>query len=291
MSDWSISNYDHVNEDIDETKYFPYSCELIGRARSFLVDRSSKDIFEVSIFVDFSISLQRKYFDHEVALLCGNAEDADEEETSENFSDLSMLKQFFFERVPAEIAPFYVMPFSVHSREDVSWHESELFAVLALMQISTVMKFYDATEQEWHQVVSDNKDLIRKKLPDVPDAELLSNLRRIVDRDSIGRAIIAAQCIEHADRLLDELNRDIEERDKQSEIASALNAAKHKETYRAKERVIEEWEKDRSRFSSASKAGRYFSDWLKDEGLKEHEPSTITNWIREYAKNQKIKLR
>lgn len=81
-----------------------------------------------------------------------------------------------------------------------------------------------------------------------------------------------------------------EEVKKKAERASQLNKNRHRKNHTAREMVIAEWLKDKSKFSSAEKAGNYLVDWLFNQGFQ-YETRTITNWIRDYAKQNGIKLR
>jgi hypothetical protein len=77
-----------------------------------------------------------------------------------------------------------------------------------------------------------------------------------------------------------------------SERAKDLNRLRHAPTNHAKKVVTAEWGKNPSQFASAEKAGKYFADWLEDQGIvKSIEPRTVTGWIRDYAKEFGVKLR
>lgn len=75
-----------------------------------------------------------------------------------------------------------------------------------------------------------------------------------------------------------------------SEKSKKLNEIRHEKNYAAKKMVIDEWKKEPSAFPSAAKAGLHFADWLEAKGRK-YEPSTVTTWIRDYAKEIGLRLR
>jgi hypothetical protein len=80
------------------------------------------------------------------------------------------------------------------------------------------------------------------------------------------------------------LRIDTERRRKEkSDRAKELNIARHKETYKAKELVIEEWKRLEPTGISPPRAGNKLSKWLESQSLS-YEPTTITNWIRAYKK-------
>ena len=77
---------------------------------------------------------------------------------------------------------------------------------------------------------------------------------------------------------------------KASEKMTMLNLARHQQNCAARERVVSEWEKSPSTWSSAEKAGLYFADLLTREGVT-YEPRTVTGWIRAHAKLKEIRFR
>jgi hypothetical protein len=90
---------------------------------------------------------------------------------------------------------------------------------------------------------------------------------------------------EHRDMVRQE-----EERKRKSMLGERLNVERHRVTNQAKAIAIEEWNRDRSRFPSAERAGLAISDWLQDKGF-EFEPRTVTGWIRAHAKQIGLRLR
>jgi hypothetical protein len=81
-----------------------------------------------------------------------------------------------------------------------------------------------------------------------------------------------------------------ETRERSLRSSKKLNTARHKKNNEAKGMAIKEWEKDRTKFISAAKAGRYLADWLESQDFI-YEPSTVTLWIRTHAKKKGIIFR
>lgn len=80
-----------------------------------------------------------------------------------------------------------------------------------------------------------------------------------------------------------------------SKLAKDLNALRHQGTNKAKNLVIDKWNKNRNQFPSGEQSGLYYADWLEAQGVfrkhsKENNtyewytPRTVTKWIRDYAK-------
>jgi len=84
----------------------------------------------------------------------------------------------------------------------------------------------------------------------------------------------------------------IEERNTRlkSEKSRSMNSARHAKRNKAVELVTSDWNKRKTEFRSAEKAGIFYSDWLRKQGY-EYEPRTITVWIRKFAKENGIALR
>lgn len=89
-----------------------------------------------------------------------------------------------------------------------------------------------------------------------------------------------------------------DERQRRSMKAKALNIARHRRDYEAKDLVLKEWEKETSMFSSGEKAGIYFADWLLRQGvdaeskpLYDYQPRQVATWIRLYAKQIGVRFR
>ncbi len=82
------------------------------------------------------------------------------------------------------------------------------------------------------------------------------------------------------------------ERERRSMQNEKLNIARHQKTNEAKVRVLREWEKNPSSWSSAEKAGNHFADQLVKDGILGNiEPRTVIGWIRTHARQIGVKLR
>ena len=78
--------------------------------------------------------------------------------------------------------------------------------------------------------------------------------------------------------------------------AKELGHISHRKTYEARDLVLLDWEKNKSDFNSAEKAGLHYANWISaknkdDKDKKAYEPRTVTTWIRTYAKQKGIRLR
>lgn len=80
-------------------------------------------------------------------------------------------------------------------------------------------------------------------------------------------------------------------RDSKRRRAAIMNEKRHAPAREARRLVIEDWLKDRSRFAGADPAGRFYVDWLKEQGFSIDSPRTISEWIRATAKEKRIRLR
>lgn len=80
------------------------------------------------------------------------------------------------------------------------------------------------------------------------------------------------------------------EKIRDAERKKGLSDSRHAESRLEKEMVIKKWEVNKSEFSSAEKAGVFYSDWLSNQG-REVAPRTVSKWIRDHAKTIGVKLR
>jgi len=69
--------------------------------------------------------------------------------------------------------------------------------------------------------------------------------------------------------------------------SKSMNNRRHAKGNEARKLVTDDWNRNRC---SAAKAGVQYAQWLEEKGYK-FEPDTITKWIRQYAKENGIKLR
>ena len=70
-----------------------------------------------------------------------------------------------------------------------------------------------------------------------------------------------------------------------------MNERRHRKRNNAYQLVTDDWSKRTSDWSSAAKAGEYYVDWLQEQGFDKYRPSTMTEWILKYAKDNDIRLR
>lgn len=75
------------------------------------------------------------------------------------------------------------------------------------------------------------------------------------------------------------------------EKSARMNSKRHSRRHAALKLVTEEWLTRKNDFPSAEKAGRFFSDWLREQHGIEFEPRTVTEWIRKFAKSKSISFR
>lgn len=73
--------------------------------------------------------------------------------------------------------------------------------------------------------------------------------------------------------------------------AAYLNDARHERNRETRKLACAEWDKDRTKYPSAEKAGRFISEQLESIGRTGCAPRTVTAWIRDHAKANGVKLR
>lgn len=289
MSFWEIENFDHVTGDIDEHFYFPYAGDLAIRARNLLIDKSAEDIFIISKVIEKLIEFQSINFDHEIALKCASATDADPLSTSRFYSHYRILKMLLDEWCTAA-SSLARIDFGAIIPEDRNpiWHPSELFAVLVISLVSSAMLAREAQEEEWRELLNGALPFDEFGLSDSEiSIEICERSWHLTCEISMG----AAGALHYAEHLKIEMDKEDLEIQRRRQKAIRLNFDKYEETYETKKRVIQEWEQRVNDFPSATKAGFYFYTWISDQKLKSHEPSTITKWIRDAAREKGIKWR
>ncbi len=175
----------------------------------------------------------------------------------------------------------------------------ELFATLALWLLA------DAIACLAPNKARDDLNQLMAMLPKVMESEFgiqssPTFYSPAVDASAVAYKAMDALCfaehLQEIDRLAalnlrQEVAKQEDERQNRSIKGRQLNNARHREGYEAKAKVIEEWERDYSKFPSAEKAGQYFSVWLEAQELKKFEPRTVTGWVREHAKKVGVKFR
>ncbi|QSP93801.1 hypothetical protein LPB19_11400 [Marinobacter salinisoli] len=94
--------------------------------------------------------------------------------------------------------------------------------------------------------------------------------------------------IDNYKRIRDAISR--RERFAKWEKSETGNKVRHARRNEARSLVTEDWNDKKTTFASTEKAGIHYADWLREKGF-EYEPRTVTNWIRQYAKDNGIRLR
>lgn len=161
----------------------------------------------------------------------------------------------------------------------------EFFAVLSLWMLADAIDFlkHNSLGVAWKRA--------SEALKALHFVDVIWRVRRAETTHELELAKINGENEKEITRLQELIHlQEQEEIQKRKERSAQLNKHRHQKNHQARTMVIEEWNKDRSRFSSASKAGNYFAESLLKQGIK-YEPSTVTNWIREYATKNGIKLR
>ena len=93
--------------------------------------------------------------------------------------------------------------------------------------------------------------------------------------------------IDNYKRTRDAINR--RERFAKWEKSEAGNKVRHARRNQARSLVTEDWDQKKTTFPSTEKAGIHYADWLREKGF-DYEPRTVTNWIRQFAKDNGIRL-
>lgn len=209
---------------------------------------------------------------------------------SENTSKLEALK---------DCIGWYV---TTDSEDFPNGKEYEFFAVLSLVLLAdsirwlTYSREFIVTASFTDGRVERSRSVEENKPSDIQSNYALAGESALIAMDAVCHAerleALARIETKHAQKVANTLIEiQAEEVKKRSLKATKLNLSKHRETYEAKAKVIEEWEKNISQFPSAEQAGVYFSEWLETNNLKKHEPRTITGWLRTYAKTIGVRFR
>ena len=202
---------------------------------------------------------------------------------------------------PENTSEVYALKMAINSRDDFEINGQDgdiyfsrdsynysMFAVLSLKIISRVLSNIKSASFSSGWLLLDAMDAVCY-------AEHLHEISRLlIDVEA-----------EHGRKVNDAIRQYKNERNEllqneKKEKSKKLNAIRHARTHEAKSMVLDDWEKNPDRFSSAARAGSYYVDWLEEKkfykdssrGAREtYQPLTIINWIREHAKNKGIKLR
>ena len=82
----------------------------------------------------------------------------------------------------------------------------------------------------------------------------------------------------------------VAEREKRKTAARAALDQRHAKAREHRAMVLFEWDKDRTKFASAERAGDFFADWLEDKGFV-YQQRTVRDWIRTHAKKKGVVFR
>lgn len=280
---------DPVYSDFDDDLYFPYLSELVDRSKSLLKQKTREEITAAARLMGYFFELFKVEHDHQVALNCKSSGDADLYESGDELGEFVILKGVFAERFPGQITTIFTFPDFAFERKNLGWHRAEVGAVVALATLASAMLFCDANRNVDHWVrelkkLGGDEELLRSE-------EFRGRFPEINRRQAWRLSLIALRILLYSEEFRLEHVQELLSLRAQSRKAKNLNKAKHKDTYIVREKVLLEWEKKIDAFPDATKAGYHFYTWHLEQGLKHHEPSTITKWIRDAAKEKGIKWR
>jgi hypothetical protein len=158
----------------------------------------------------------------------------------------------------------------------------EFFAVLSLWMLADAIDFLK------HNLLGLVWERASEALKALNFVDVILEVKRVETTHKLELAKINGENKKEIERLQELVHFQAQEEiQKRKERSIQLNKHRHKKTYLAKIMVIEEWNKDRSKFPSAAKAGNYLANWLLDKGFQ-YEARTITEWIRDYAKKMAL---
>jgi hypothetical protein len=303
--------FDPITGDVPEYP-FSYLPEIAGRARSILIGKTPLQLVAAAKRIDQEIE---RYFDDLKYVAVSDLKSKLQAEgdtletyfewdggteangrwlfkdemvddleipTASNCSEVDALKTIIDDRDSN-----FFLPEGAPDPEPEEYPEGktvELFAVLALWLLADALEWINCGDKHGMSIAA---GYAVKAMDSVCYAEHLHEIRWLVayqkaKSDGERTEALRKQHSEYQDLALWE----------KSERAKELNKRRHATTNHAKDVVSAEWAKSPSKFPSAEKAGIYFADWLKSQGIvKSIEPRTVTGWIRAYAKQQGIKLR
>jgi hypothetical protein len=289
MIDPSDDTFDLVHGPIDDELYFPYLSELIDRSKSLLRRKSRAEIATAAQLMGYFFEMFQVEYDHQVALQCETASDADLYESSDELGEFVILKEVLSRRFKGRINAAFAFPDFAFEKKDLSWYRYEVGAVVALQTLTTAMLCCDANRNVDHWVLELKK--LGGDVDVLESEEFRVRFPEINRRQAWRLSLIALRIVLYSEELRLKHVQELLSLRAHSRKAKNLNKAKHRDTYIVREKVLVEWEKKVDAFPSATKAGYHFYTWLLEQGLKQHEPSTITKWIRDAAKEKGIKWR
>lgn len=185
--------------------------------------------------------------------------------------------------------------------EFINGKKYEYFAILAMWQLVEAMIWLDVDFKK-------NLSKLTAIKPDIVEYHefIVKLIQHFKGRKNIEfaaqHAMDATEAICYAEQLFEiqkiqlgldlKIEIELEKKDvkRKSIISEKLNIARHKVRNVAFELVTNEWAKNQNQFLDMVKAGTHYSAWLEPQDFS-YEPSTVTSWLRAYAKKMGIKLR
>ncbi|MBC7787984.1 MAG: hypothetical protein H7Z18_11300 [Methylophilaceae bacterium] len=210
-------------------------------------------------------------------------------ETSENTSVIDALNMCF---------PLYD---DLGGEVFIDGKKYEYFAILAMWQLVESMIWLGVDfERNLSKLITDHSDKVEYR------EYIIRLIQHFKGRKNIEfaatSAMDATEAICYAEQLFEiqniqlgldaKIEIELERKDvkRKSIISEKLNIARHKVRNVAFELVTNEWAKNQNQFLDMVKAGTHYSAWLEPQDFS-YEPSTVTSWLRAYAKKMGIKLR
>lgn len=278
---------------------------ISGKVESYFRDARDTEIYRLQSELDVDGDEFQAFFEWDGGTkdngqwrFKGHMEDELDIPTANNTSELDALKTIIENRHSCFFLPEGAPP--PEPEEFPEGKDFELFAVLSLWLLADALRFLNKTEVG----LSIAGEYAIKAMDAVCYAEHLNEDDKTVSMLSAAfthafenqkteletaagksareaAAAAAAQAIELMKK---------ETAEKRTSLARQLNEKKHAKRNQARALVCGEWDKNRSAFPSAEKAGGHYADWLELQGF-EYEPRTVTNWIRDHAKKIGIRIR
>jgi len=273
---------------LGDVPFFPFSClpEIAFRARTLLKNHTAEQI--TSIAIDLSQDIDEYLSECRYRVIAqleseiGGTEsyetyfewDGGSAENGRWFFKDEMLDELDIETWDSinEVDTLKTISgnWGNNSMEYVENKDFELFSVLSLWLLSNALSFQDKTLTS----ISISGEYALKAMDAVCYAEHLCDSKFLVSNAK-------NTCSPDVVELL---------RQEKSILAKKRNAIKHIPTNNAKALVIEEFDKDRTKFPSAEKWSNYLADWLVDQGYS-LQPRKIANHLRVHVKIVGVRFR
>lgn len=281
-----FENFDPIHGEIPMAGNLFQLPAIANRARRLLTHRTVEQMEEVANGIGWAIDecftdIKRRA----VVASCGQRYSSDEHEkaaeyvsdedtldipTAENTSEIDALKmcEDWWADIGGEDFP--------------DGKPYELFAVMSLWMVAdalTWLKCWEKEEPLNRTDIGENQNILLtckyalKAMDSVCYAEHLSELNRL-EADAI--------YLDNKRESFAKIKCEIDRCEK-SRSQAKLNQHRHKKTAETRAKAIEKWDKSRSLYSSAEKAGIAISSSLGSEGFK-CEPRTVAGWLRAHAK-------